>query len=55
MLNLLTNALKFTNLGDITIAFTLLSTKPYLIKVSIQDTGIGISEHKLTGLKKLLD
>eukprot|EP00828_Plagiopyla_frontata_P003015 TRINITY_DN10732_c0_g1_i2.p1 TRINITY_DN10732_c0_g1~~TRINITY_DN10732_c0_g1_i2.p1 ORF type:complete len:147 (+),score=1.66 TRINITY_DN10732_c0_g1_i2:198-638(+) len=54
LLNLLTNALKFTNLGEIIISFQLVQERPSIIQVSIQDTGIGIQRQKLKGLKKLL-
>jgi two-component system, chemotaxis family, sensor kinase CheA len=52
LLNLVSNALKFTEKGSVLVAVTLQSTSPGLgeageqIAISIQDTGIGISAEK---------
>ncbi|MDX1919634.1 MAG: response regulator [Candidatus Caenarcaniphilales bacterium] len=57
MLNLLANAIKFTNEGEIKIKVEGFlgespqdSEKDYYVKISIIDTGIGISEEKLNNL-----
>lgn len=47
--NFVTNALKFTNSGEITIGYKLIGDK---VKISVSDTGIGISEE---GCKKVFN
>lgn len=49
ILNLVSNALKFTNVGSITIDVNLISqdNDKVIIEFSVKDTGIGIANHKL--------
>ena len=52
IINLLSNAVKFTARGEITLSLTCLeiptsSDAPYLLQVSVQDTGIGIPVDRL--------
>lgn len=49
ILNLVSNAVKFTSEGNITVSVTLEDedTEGVMIKFSIKDTGIGISENKI--------
>ncbi|MCX7993920.1 MAG: ATP-binding protein [Fimbriimonadales bacterium] len=48
--NFLSNAIKFTHGGTITLQVTLSSTYPQGIWIGVQDTGIGIPAHKLDTL-----
>ncbi len=50
--NLLSNAVKFTEKGYIKIDCTLKSTdkESVIVKITVEDTGIGIPEHKLTDI-----
>ncbi len=52
ILNLMSNAVKFTNRGNITISIDLLSEskKDVTIEFAISDTGIGIAENKITSI-----
>ncbi|MEM9983130.1 MAG: response regulator, partial [Bacteroidota bacterium] len=55
MTNLLSNAIKFTEKGKVTVALTLLAptvgfSKPFYIKATIQDTGVGIASDDLEKL-----
>lgn len=52
LLNLLSNALKFTDKGEITLSAKLIKTKgqDVQIRFEVRDTGIGISEKKLDKL-----
>lgn len=49
ILNLVSNALKFTNVGSITVGVKLLEQddKKVVIEFSVKDTGIGIAKHQL--------
>ena len=52
IINLLSNAVKFTSRGEITLSLTCLeipaaSDSPYLLQLSVQDTGIGIPVDRL--------
>lgn len=49
ILNLISNAVKFTNKGSITVSVNLLSTEEgkSMIEFTVSDTGIGISEDKI--------
>lgn len=48
--NLVGNAVKFTERGEVVVEVTVEGTNPAWVKVSVQDTGIGISEAALTRL-----
>lgn len=50
--NLLSNAWKFTEKGSIVVRSSMIkkSGKNYLLKISVQDSGIGISEEKLESI-----
>jgi PAS domain S-box-containing protein len=52
ILNLMSNAVKFTNRGKITISVDLISEskKDVTIEFAIADTGIGIAENKITSI-----
>ncbi len=55
MINLLSNAIKFTARGEIQLTVTCVSATPdeegnIIIKFSVRDTGIGISEEKIDAL-----
>jgi len=49
ILNLVSNAVKFTNKGNITVSVRLLSedSEKVIIEFSVKDTGIGIAENKI--------
>ncbi len=44
--NLISNAIKFTQLGDISIDVTLASNVPLVLQFEVSDTGIGMSEEQ---------
>lgn len=46
LLNLLGNALKFTERGEVTLKIRCLNTNPILLAFSVEDTGIGIPAEK---------
>ena len=50
--NLLGNAIKFTEQGEVSIGVTLLPESPHLLRFEIRDTGIGISEENQSRLFK---
>ncbi len=52
ILNLMSNAVKFTNNGNITISINMIaeSKKDVTIEFAIADTGIGIAENKITSV-----
>jgi PAS domain S-box-containing protein len=52
ILNLVSNAVKFTKEGDITVSVSLLSEdeQNVVIEFAVTDTGIGISEEKIAGI-----
>jgi PAS domain S-box-containing protein len=52
ILNLMSNAVKFTNKGNITISIDMIaeSKKDVTIEFAIADTGIGIAENKITSI-----
>jgi len=50
LINLLTNALKFTHHGSITLR--VFSMTPKLLRFQVEDTGIGIAEHEIETLFK---
>ena len=51
LMNLVSNAHKFTNSGGITVAFELVELlRDRLLKVTVTDTGVGISEAESRGL-----
>ncbi|MEA5594498.1 response regulator [Rivularia sp. UHCC 0363] len=58
IINLLTNAVKFTEVGEVVISVTAkqltsnLSTNKYQIQFAVRDTGIGIAEEKINRLFK---
>ena len=47
VMNLVSNAIKFTNVGAVTLSFGT-GEKPNEISISVADTGIGISQNKLS-------
>lgn len=53
--SLISNAVKFTFQGKITISGELSLLNPNLIKISVQDTGIGLDELQLESLLRNLD
>lgn len=55
LLNLLTNAVQFTLMGSISLIIELVKPQPFLIKFSIEDTGIGIEESQLSDLRSKLN
>ena len=51
MNNLLSNALKFTETGSVTVRYQLIEAKDHLsLKVSVADTGIGITPKAMSSL-----
>ncbi|EGR27776.1 two component system histidine kinase, putative [Ichthyophthirius multifiliis] len=50
ILNLLTNALKYTEKGEIILTITKIQENPKLIKIECQDTGRGIEEYKFSSI-----
>ncbi|MBE9009348.1 CHASE2 domain-containing protein [Pseudanabaenaceae cyanobacterium LEGE 13415] len=50
LINLLTNALKFTSHGGVTLRVSCL--EPHLLRFEIEDTGIGIADHEMKSLFK---
>lgn len=50
LLNLISNAAKFTHEGTITIKASLESNKPKIMLISVADTGIGISAGKINSI-----
>jgi signal transduction histidine kinase/DNA-binding response OmpR family regulator/CHASE3 domain sensor protein len=46
LINLLSNALKFTERGSVTVRVVLMPGAPRVARLEVQDTGIGISEDK---------
>lgn len=50
LVNLVNNAIKFTERGEVEVAITLANADPMRVRFSVRDTGIGIAEEKLTQL-----
>ncbi len=50
LLNLVNNAIKFTNEGSISISACPLSDRPNIVRFEVTDTGIGIPEEKIESL-----
>ncbi|MFG0833452.1 response regulator [Aeromonas bivalvium] len=46
LVNLVNNAIKFTERGEVEVAITLASADPMRVRFSVRDTGIGIAEEK---------
>ncbi len=46
LVNLVNNAIKFTERGEVEVAITLASVDPMRVRFSVRDTGIGIAEEK---------
>ncbi|EKB21269.1 hypothetical protein HMPREF1170_02812 [Aeromonas veronii AMC35] len=50
LVNLVNNAIKFTERGEVEVCIELANPHPMRIRFSVRDTGIGIAEEKLTQL-----
>ncbi|MGL5323919.1 MAG: response regulator [Aeromonas sp.] len=50
LVNLVNNAIKFTERGEVEVSIELANTHPMRIRFSVRDTGIGIAEEKQTQL-----
>ncbi|MGY3869670.1 response regulator [Aeromonas crassostreae] len=50
LVNLVNNAIKFTERGEVEVVITLASADPMRVRFSVRDTGIGIAEEKLAQL-----
>jgi CheY-like chemotaxis protein/HPt (histidine-containing phosphotransfer) domain-containing protein len=50
LLNLMGNAIKFTQVGDVELAVSLEDVAPPLLKFQVRDTGIGIEQSQLANL-----
>ncbi|EPC3543861.1 response regulator, partial [Aeromonas hydrophila] len=46
LVNLVNNAIKFTERGEVEVAITLVNQHPMQVRFSVRDTGIGIAEEK---------
>ena len=46
LVNLVNNAIKFTERGEVEVAITLVNQHPMRVRFSVRDTGIGIAEEK---------
>jgi signal transduction histidine kinase/DNA-binding NtrC family response regulator len=46
LINLLNNAMKFTQIGEIALEVSMLNTDPLILQFDVSDTGIGISEEE---------
>ena len=52
LINLLSNAVKFTKIGDVSVDVSVAQKDPFMIKIAVNDTGIGISEEQIDKLFK---
>jgi signal transduction histidine kinase len=50
LLNLVSNAIKFTSVGQVTVRVSRSSLNANVLRFEVQDTGIGISQEKVTSL-----
>ncbi|HEH9440133.1 TPA: response regulator [Aeromonas sobria] len=50
LVNLVNNAIKFTERGEVEVSIQLVNTHPMRVSFSVRDTGIGIAEEKQTQL-----
>lgn len=50
LLNLISNAIKFTSVGQVTVRVSCSQQDAKVLRIEVQDTGLGISQSKLTSL-----
>lgn len=55
LVNLLTNAVKFTERGEVVIKLNIHKSDSNILEVIVSDTGIGMPKDKLTQLFKLFE